>query len=748
MTRSEGFYRALGASLLRFRAWVLLAWVALFVAGALGSGMLPRVLQGGTGAIPGTPSARAEAHLREQFDNPFSLGLAIPLHHARQPMSAPEQRDLVRQMAARLRAHPLVARVSAPGDPGSRAHQPADPRSAVVLVGLRARDLTRAEEAVGAIRADLASFMAGRPPDPDLTWHLTGRPALTHDINAFSIEDSARAESRGLPLTAIVLLIGFGSWLAAGLPLVLGVVAITVSSGLLAAMAALMPVSTYAQSVGSMLGLSLGIDYALIMVLRFREALGRGLEVDEAVLETVATAGRAVVVSGLTVAIGFGGLLSTRILDTRSMGAGGMLVTAVAVLIALTLLPVVLALAGKRLARRRWFPEGASSRWANWTRRVLAAPGRSVVLAFALVGLVSAPAWQLHGGFPTGRWIPASLPYQQGYEALLAMGLAGAIAPVDLVLVAKEGSGPALSGARVPVLVAFSRALKADPRVARVLSPVDLDPPLSPAMLQLVYRDPERLAARFPLLRELFFSHDRRSTLFQVMLRGDVGYEEGKAFVRDWTARPPAGFDLLVGGGPAYFVDFDRVMEETVPRVVGLVIGATLLALGFTYRSWLVPVKAVVLNLLSVGAGLGAVVAVFQFGWGASWFGVDAPLDRIPVTVGLSLFCIVFGLSMDYEVFLLHRIKEAYDRGLSQQEATLEGLSSTGGLVTSAAAVMLCVFGAFARAEFVAVQMLGLGLAVAVFVDATLVRFVLLPALMALLGDANWYPGGRKSTSP
>lgn len=746
-----------GAWMVRWRFLVVLVWLMLFVAASVVAKDLPAYLRSGTGAIPGTPSAQAERMLAEEFANPFVQALALTLRSPTVSFETPEGQRLLIEVREALAAHALVARVLLPGDPGTRAFKSGDPQATLLVIGLRARDVGAAEAAVEPLRATVdAVCRNSQLAAQGLSWHVTGRAALTYDINRFSTTDTGRAEARSLPVTAIVLLVAFGSLVAAGVPLLVGIVSIVVTSGFLALMAPHIELSTYTQSVASMLGLALGIDYALLVVSRFREALKLGEGVHHAVKETVRTAGRAVAISGLSVAIGFGGLLATPVLDSRSMGVGGFLVALVSVVLALTLLPACLAIIGHAIDAPRWFRLDIRSlrhpheRWAAWSRWVLSHPKWSVLTALVLIGALSAPALSLRNGFPTGNWLPAALPYEQGFRELQAMGQGGLVAPINLVLRLKpderrEAQDYALGLKHFPELLRFSRQLRTDPRVAHLISPLDLDPPQSPAAMALLYAQPERALAQFPLLGELFLSHDRQACYFQVILNKHVTFEESKAFAAELGQAAPRGFDVWVGGQAAFFNDFDRVLGATVIPVVAFVLVATFVALTIAFRSLLVPLKAIVLNALSVAAGLGAVVAVFQFGWGASLFGYSQPLEQIPLTVSLSLFCIVFGLSMDYEVFLLSRIKENYDQGLSNTEATIEGIASTAGIITSAAAIMVCVFGAFAFAEFAVVQMLGLGLAVAVAVDASLVRLLLLPATMELLGDKNWYPGGRRS---
>ncbi|MEB3198779.1 MAG: MMPL family transporter [Candidatus Sericytochromatia bacterium] len=728
----------------RRRHLVICAWLLIFLGALVAAKPLAGHLQSGTGSIAGTASAQAEQVLRQEFRNPFAQSLVLTLQGPE--WSSEAGQHFLADLQTRLRAHPGVAQVLTAES--ARHLRSRDPHGTLVVLGLNATDLAQAEALVAPLRSQVSHLCAAAPWP--VVWHLTGRPALTHDINAFSMLDTRRAEGRSLPLTALVLLLAFGSLVAAGLPLLVGVFAIIGTVGILGLIAPYTPLSTYTQSVASMLGLALGIDYALLMVSRFRESLRAGLGVEQAVGETTHTAGRAVLISGLTVAIGFAGLLGTRVLDSQSMGIGGLLVALVSILLSLSLLPACLAVLGAsidapRALRLRWLLP-SQPRWETWVRHVVHCPKRYLLGSTVLLLLLASPIIWLKNGFPTGDWLPPGLPYQQGFRALAGMGQAGLVAPIDVILRVSEDDRrtSALAVGNLPALIRYTRTLEADPRVAHVISPVTLSPQLNPLSLALLYADQERLRQRFPLLADVFLSQDRQATALQVILKQHVTFEGSKQFALELASRNPAGFTVTVGGQAAFFNDFDRVMGATVLPVAAFIVAATFAALAWAFRSLLAPLKAICLNGLSVGAGLGVVVAVFQFGWGIAWFGHPTPFEQIPLTVSLSLFCIVFGLSMDYEVFLLARIKEAYDQGQDSASSVVEGISATAGIVTSAAAIMLCVFGAFARAEFAVVQMLGVGLAVAVAVDATLVRLVLLPASLSLLGDWNWYPGGRR----
>jgi RND superfamily putative drug exporter len=737
-------FSAWGRWLHRWRWGVVAGWLVVLLFAAAGAGKLEQAMQGGTGHIVGSESAAAERMLRDDFANPFAQMLVLVVSSDTQTLDSPGYARFLRDVAAHLRTLPAVTRVATYDDTRDARLVSADRRRAIVLIGVRAGDVGEVERAVPVLREAVEPFGAtARQADPTLQWHVTGRGALTHDINRFSTEDSGRAEARSFPLTAAVLLLAFGSLVAAALPLGVGVSAILLTLAVLFGLTRLTEISTLAQSVCSMLGLAMGIDYALLMVHRFRQALSRGLSRDDALAETMGTAGTAIALSGLTVGIGFAGLLLTRVLDTRSMGLGGLVVAASAVLLALTLLPALLAILGPRVDAPRWLrlptPASRPAVWAGLARRVMARPVLAAGASLAVLLALAAPALTLQTGFPLGRWLPAGLEYQRGFDSLVAMGRGGLAAPVNVVLTAEDH---ALSARHVPSLLSYTRRLKADPRVESVLSPVEPVPGMSPLAAVALYADPEAAIRRYPLIGEVFASRDRHSTFVQVYLKDTVGFEESKAFSAEIANAPPPGYRVTVGGQAAFYLDFDRVMGEAVPWVVGFVMLATLAAMAMAFRSILVPIKAVAMNLLSVGAGLGVVVLVFQHGVGGGLFGLTHPLGQIPLTVTLSLFCIVFGLSMDYEVFLLSRIKERHDAGCDNETAVAEGLADTAGVITSAAAIMVCVFGAFAWAELVIVQMLGLGLAVAVAVDATLVRLLLVPALMRLAGDWNWYPGG------
>jgi RND superfamily putative drug exporter len=470
-------------------------------------------------------------------------------------------------------------------------------------------------------------------------------------------------------------------------------------------------------------------------------------------VRAVASAGRAVVISGLTVIIGFGALLLTPASETQSVGIGGLLVVAAAMLLAVTLLPAVLAVLGQRIdwpswlsSRLTWYHTWEGwQRWSGWVarHRWIAATGGLLVL-----GAVTWPLTQIEVRMPPAGWFPAGTESSEGADALEAMGARGSLMPVRVIASAPEGER--IVGTRyLRGLMRLSRALGDDQRVARVLGPVDLEPGVSALEYAMMYGDLATARERYPELMEAYVSEDGRTALTDLFLADTASATSGMEVVRDvraLVAEGVAGLEyvsVIVGGFAAAGVDEEDALKGAFPRMVALILLVTAVMLAIAFRSLLVPLKAVLMNLLSVAGAFGLMVLVFQWGYGASVFGLDAGTEAIHVVVPVLAFAIVFGLSMDYEVFLLSRIREGFDHTGDNDTATMEGLGATASFITSAAAIMVIVFGAFAFSRVQVAQMLGFALATAVLLDATIIRLVLVPAFMHIAGRWNWWPGVR-----
>jgi len=503
-----------------------------------------------------------------------------------------------------------------------------------------------------------------------------------------------------------------------------------------------------------MIGLGVGIDYSLLVVTRFREELTKGYRRREAAARTFRTAGMAVLTSGLTVVVGFGALVFTPLVETRSVGLGGLIVVAVAVLLSTTLLPALLAMIGRDIDRPRWLARRliwyhSPLGWEKWARTLARHPRRALLLGGTAVAVLTAPLLFIRIGLPARHWWPSRTEAGAGAEALERIGVSGYLFPIRVLVEFPEGrSATDLSGLRA--LQHLSDSMRADPRVRDVKSLVDFEPGQSLLGYSLLYSDLDSARAKHRDALDAYLSRDGRMTLLDVIPRDSTSLTTSMELVASVrrlahsnAIRQLRGVTVDVGGYVAGSVDFQTDLLGRFPSIIGLVLGVTAVMLAIAFRSVLVPLKAVIMNSLSVSATFGLIVLVFQYGVGSRAFGLDGPTEAIFVVIPVLVFAVVFGLSMDYEVFLLSRIKEAFDRTGKSTEATMEGVSATASVITSAALIMIVVFGAFAFARVLMVQFLGFGLAVAVFLDATVIRMVLVPAFMHLAGRWNWWPGAR-----
>jgi RND superfamily putative drug exporter len=589
-----------------------------------------------------------------------------------------------------------------------------------------------------ALTANLAEDL--RAGQPGLTLRWTGETAINVDMRQASGQAVGHAEARALPLAALLLLLAFGAAAAAALPVAFGALAIGFALGAAALLAKSWPLSILVQSVVSMLGLGLGIDYALLSVSRFREAMAGGADRERAAVEAAQHAGHTILLSAATVAIGFVVLLLVPLGEIRAIAAGGLLVVCTSALLAVTLLPGLLAWMGPRVdwgrIRLPFARRSGPNFWKALGQVVTAHPWKALLFGTVPLLVLAAQAGRLHTGVPHGDWPPRGLESTDALDELVGMGHGSAIQGLRVILqLPKLESVRRSSGWRG--LARLADSLKADPRIERVRSVVDAARQAGMGRTALAFM-PDSLTRGL-------VSEDGRLAMLELLPAESLDAEAQMALVRElragWASRSGVrDARILVGGLPAFNADYRDAAAGWLLPVVALVVGGALVALLAGIRSVLVPLKAVALNLLSVGATFGALTLVFQEGHGARLLGVGAPLGGVFSTLPVIVFAVVFGLSMDYEVFLVTRVREARLAGLDDREAIVEALSTTGQVITSAAAIMLVVFGAFTLGDFLFIKMLGFALAVAVFLDATLVRMVVGPALLRLAGGWNWWP--------
>jgi len=729
--------------------WLVLgAWLIAILLGAWGAHRLPQVTLGVEAGVAGSPSRRAADTLRNEFSNPFFDPLVLAVSAPHLQVEAPAYFGWLKETAHLVAGIPSVRQVISYADGRDARLRSSDGRVTMLFVALTPLSHSARQEAVLALRSALAPRAAALAHlDPAARVAVTGGAAAELDVNTWSASGGDRAEKRALPLTLAILLLAFGTLLAAALPFLTGLATTTVSLGIAFLLAHLMPVSNLLANVVTMLGLAIGIDYSLLMVTYYREAASAS--VAQGVAAAIARGGRTIAWSGVTVIIGLLALLLSPILETRSVGVGGALVVCVSVLAALSLLPPALMLLGPRidwlpvLARRygrpRLFPF-----WRALGGWIVQHPHVTLLLAGSCALALAAPVTRINTGFANERWfLPPGMESRVGAD-LLAEVRGDNAASLIYVLVRSTDGLPILASGHLEPLVDYASALLRDPRVGDVSSPVNLQKGLSLEDYRALYGDPAQAVKSYPEIANHFLSHDGRAAIFEVTPAERTGAADILRLSRELQTRAPGGpFSVMVAGGPATYNDFRNAMSHSLPRIFAFVVGATLLMLFAAFRSFLLPVKAVLMNLLAVAAGMGAVVAVFQLGWLNGLIGLEHPVSTIPLEIPLMVFCLSFGLSMDYELFLLFRIQREYYRHGDNNRATVEGLATVAPVITGAGLIMVVVFGAFVSAPLPVLKMIGLGLCVAVLVDATLIRALIVPAVMALAGRWNWYPGRR-----
>ncbi|MDL2343321.1 MMPL family transporter [Deinococcus sp. MIMF12] len=717
------------------RPWLVLAlWGLLALLSAYPASLAPQNLSADPGGLSDAESTRVTALLRGRFGEEDTNTALLVTRHA-PPLTTPAGRAAYDRLLSGLEDVPGVTRVLAAGAQGTVPTVSEDGRLSLTVAQIPLEE--GATETLARVRT-----YAGQVGRDGLAVQVTGGQAIADDFTEFAESDTKRSEFAALPLTALVLLGVFGALVATGLPLMVGVLSITVAMAGVYGLTRVTEVSTFAQSVITMLGLGAGIDYALLMVSRFREELGRDGDSRAAAARTVLTAGRSVLFSGLTVAIAMAALVLPPIAFVRSMGLGGVLVVLLTVLASVTVLPALLALLGERvnsprLLRFPWAQNaGASAAWTALARRVTSRPGLAVLLSTLLLVTLALPALNMRTGY-AGAWgLTPGVESRDALADVRDLGAGGLLSQFEVVLdLGGERYGPA-DRARFQAVVEELRAL---PGVQTVISPF-----LTPGDLagEAGGGGTDAIAA-LSLLTSRSFSEDRRLLRVTVVpdayLRADqIDPFEGRlrGVLED------SGFRFLLGGAPVGEREFSRALTDALPAAVLTVFAATFLLLMVAFRSLLVPLKSLLMNTLTVGAAYGVVTLVVQGGFLAGPLGIPDDVGVLDSSLPLILFAVLFGLSMDYEIFLLSRVQEEVLRGHPNDEAVVLAVGRTARIITSAALIMFIVFSAFIAGRVVANKSIGLGLAVAVALDATLVRLVLVPAFLKLAGRWNWWLPG------
>ncbi|WP_426747065.1 MMPL family transporter [Myxococcus faecalis] len=733
-TTSPSLFARLALGVHRHRRAVLVGAVVFLLAAI---GVLSRGGHLTTGTIDGIEAARAEALARPATAGSTDQTLAVIFHHdtwtAKQPRFTQAMTDVLERVRRLPEVESVVSPVGAPEALGAR------------FVSATGHDVLALVRLKGGEREAVAAFPAVRAAldDPRLETTLTGKVAFLAALNQLLEHDLLRAELISFPLALLVLLWVFRTVVAAMLPLVVGGLAVLCGVAGVLLLSRVTNMAQYTLNVVSLIGLGVAIDYSLFIVSRFRGELAEGLSTEAALVRTLDTAGRAVAFSGLAVTVGLSGLLFFHGSYLSAMGLGGALVVAFAVLFALTVLPALLSWLGPRVDKGRLpfgrgtGPVGVWHALATW---VMKHPWLVLLPTLALLLAMGLPFRRLELAATDITALPPGTEARQGAQTLARLFPREA---ATRVLVAVEfPSGDALTAERSAALFDASRRMAALPGVVGVESAVDLSPGLDKATYQqMAAAPPELLPAEVRAAREAYRAGS--VAVLQVLTSAPPSSHQARELVRALRQERTVGDGtLLVGGQTATDVDATEFLKENTPAAVGFVMGMTCIVLYVLLRSVVLPLKALLMNLLSLAGSFGALVWIFQEGHLHRLLRFEP--GPIEPSLPILLFCALFGLSMDYEVLLLSRIREEWLRTGDNTHAVAEGLERTGGLITSAAAIMVAVFAAFALASVVVVKAMGLGMAIAVALDATLVRVLIVPAMMRLMGDWNWWaPGAR-----
>ena len=743
MERLRAALRRWPQGVVRYRWAIILFWVGVAVLLLPGAEHVEKRLE----VAARMPSGQAQAvrdDLARRFRSPFTDRVLLVAEGLPGP-TTPEGREALETIVRAVRDVPGVAGTLSSLDTRDPIFAGRD-GGFLIVVGLDAGK-DPVESLLPGLRKATENLAAGlKPAHPKVWLGWTGEVPLNFDLRIASAADARYAETRVLPLTLLLLLLAFGSVVAAVLPLGVGVLSIALSLGVAAFLARYFTISILIQSLSSMIGLGLGIDYALLTVSRFRESLSTGHSVKPAAEEAARRAGWTILLSAFPVSIGFAALLVIPLSELRSVGFAGLLVTVFSLLLSVTLLPAVLSMLGPRIdalriRRKRPASErGGSDAWRRWGKQVTRRPVLALVLASAPLLLLAAQAARLSTAIPLGDWLPKGSESVRAYHTLAAMGRSNVMHSLRVVLDFPPGVKLDTPEGWAAAVRLFER-LRKDSRVERVQClPGLVDRPDGRRYLPLLP----------PAVRHTLEASDESATLYEVIPSSRLTYNDQTGFARElrtWNAAAITGLPgvrMSVGGQPGFDADYEDTVARHFRRVILLVVGCTFLALFAGFRSLLVAIKAVLLNLLSVGAAFGALVLVFQEGHGATWLGLSGPTGSVFPIIPVLVFCIVFGLSMDYEVILVARVAEARRAGMGESDAIAEGLARTATVITSAAAIMIVVFFGFTLGDFLPIKMLGFALSVAVLIDAVAVRMVIGPALLRLAGRWNWWPGGLK----
>ncbi|MDR7000279.1 MMPL family transporter [Neobacillus niacini] len=721
-SEKKGWFWYWGLKIYQFRWFVAAFWILLFIVSAAYAQKLPDRLKD-SGLTPrGSESDRGFSLMQKKLGTaPSSIHIVYSSKNL--DLTSEKQKNAILQSLNPLKKKDYVERIQL--NQTSRLHYEKGIQLVVVELNLKSSD---ALNHFPEIRKLIVK-------PPGMKTYVDGDTATLYDIQRATKQDMHHSEMIGLPVALLVLLFIFGTVWAALIPLIIGMMSVSLTLGMTYFLSDFYSLSNFLPNIVMMLGLAIGVDYALFLVSRFREELRLGNEVPNAVAMAAQTAGKSVFFSGFAVLIGMFGMLFIKLPIIYSLCLGGVLVVFSAVTLSCTLLPALLGIFGRHINSLKVFPR-TQKKWESstvWERIANAVMKRPAVLAIIISTLLLSlmlPITRMRIGVPTADVLPPSFESRMGSEILKNNYDKRKSNPIFIVLKTKD---KVEDESTIRMIQSYENKIRRTPGVMEVSSFIDALGKHSPKETSILL---SLAATKEQMEKEKLVKGNY--TLLKIVPKSDPGTAVAADLVKRMRKVKINQAEHFVTGQTALRVDMlDRIFSG-LPYLMWFIIAVTYLILLYAFKSVLIPLKAVVMNILSLGASLGIVVIIFQYGWLADDLRITST-GYVSIIMPVTIFCIVFGISMDYEVFLISRIKEEYDQTGDNNRSTAVGLQKTGSLISSAALILMVVVGSFIFTNIEITKALGVGLFCAIFIDATLIRIIVVPALMKLLGPANWW---------
>lgn len=722
MNSKKGVFWNWGNTMYQYRWIVVVIWLALLVAFAVVAPKAPDLFKENGFTPYGTESDTGTKQLKEQFGfAPSSLSIVYKSDGV--DLTQVKEKERILNSLKRLSELPYITGIQ--WNPATKRVGTDNVQSVIVSLNLNENEVI---EKFPEIKEKV-------PQLDGLSVYMTGQGALFHDFQKASENDLIQAEKFGIPIALMVLLLIFGSLVAAILPVIIGMMSITITLGITYFIGQHFALSNFLPNIVSLIGLAIGIDYALFMVSRFKEELLRSNSVREAVATTSHTVGRSIVFSGAAVLIGLIGLLFIDLNIFVTMAVGGILVVAISVLAANSLLLSLFAILGDRVNRlqvipAKWRWKGGSKWWGSLARFVMKHPVLLASSCILLLVYLMLPFADINVSEPKEEVIPPRYESRQGSDLLKSSFDQSESYPIYILVKADQGLGEVSTLRNMKQYIDLIELL---PNVKEVKSYLNALNPQDMEQSAALFMSPEIMEQlqNNKLIKE-------QDTVIAVIPNTDPDDPKTTKLVKSIRELDGNSFETWVTGKTAYDVDVVKRIKEGLLPLILFVMGVTFLVLLLVFRSVLLPIKAVLMNLLSLGASLGVVVSVFQYGYLADFFNITST-GYVSSSLPVIIFGIVFGISMDYEVLLISRIMEEYEATGDNEQSTAQGLNNTGSLISSGAIILISVVGAFIFTDIEIIKAIGLGLTISIILDATIIRLILVPALMKLLGRANWW---------